>query len=69
MAVLTPKHIAAVFKCTEEQARAQLRANADGFRKMAAKAAANKKGMHKGYTQAQLEQMATDFWTAANQIY
>lgn len=59
--------IARVFGCSEDQARAQLRANANTFRKMAEKAAGNKNGKHKGYTQTQLEGYATAFWTEANQ--
>ena len=69
MQVLTPKQIACAFGCTEAQARAQLLANAENFRAMACKAAANKKGMHRGFTQAQLEEYATKYAVAAAQIH
>lgn len=67
MATLSPKHIAAVFQCTDDQARAQLRANAENFRAMAAKAAANKNKKHRGFTQEQLETYAHNFMSASLQ--
>jgi hypothetical protein len=67
MQVSTPSQIALAFQCTEAQARAQLRTNAENFRTMAAKAAANKNGMHRGYTQKELETLAHNYMSASMQ--
>jgi hypothetical protein len=65
MAAMTPEHIAKVFKCTVDQARAQLLANAKDMRNMAEKAKLSKDGKYRGYTLAQLETYASDFETSA----
>jgi hypothetical protein len=59
----TPKQVAAIFGCTQEQAAAQMQRNAKDLRAMAVKAAA--KGKHNGYTQAQLVAGAMGYEKAA----
>jgi hypothetical protein len=62
----TPAEIAAKFGCTVEQARAQLRANAEGLRRMEAKARASGKKQG-GYTAAELKDLADACEQAASQ--
>lgn len=63
-AVKTPAQIAAAFGCTIEQARAQLRVNAQGLRKLEAKARASG-GKYRGWTTEQYAERAAAFEAAA----
>jgi len=61
---MTAKQVAAVFGCTEEQARAQFMRNAEQMTKMAEKARVTGKKVN-GYTEKQLNQHAFDLYAKA----
>lgn len=61
---MTPSQIAAIFGCTEDQARAQLEANAKQLREMEGRAAATGR-KYRGYTADQLAKQAAAFEAAA----
>ena len=63
--VKTPKEIAAIFGCTEQQARQQLISNAADMMISATKAQKTKNGKYRGYTQDQWQERANKFAIAA----
>lgn len=64
--VRTPADIAAFFKCTEEQARSHMRANAMQHKRAGDKAQSAKNGKYRGFTAAEWFSHAASIEAAAN---
>lgn len=65
--VKTPAQIARMYGCTEQQAAALLKKNADVLQAMANKAA-QKRGKYNGYTQVELQNRAQDYLAASGAV-
>lgn len=57
----TPAQVAAMFGCTENQARAQIKRNAQDLRSLAEKAKKSATGKYRGFTFNQYQERANAF--------